>query len=100
MILSLFLKGYAVTPNVQPQASSINNNRWPRHTTKAFCPDCGVTVDTKLETYSTILTILSAILLFLVCCLLAFLPFCIRACNKTVHYCSNCGRVLGEREAI
>ena len=94
------LSGSSVPGRMQPGTSSMNNNQWPRHPTKVFCPDCNTTVQTKLETYSTIVTMLFAILLFLLCFPLVVLPFCIRSCKRTVHYCPTCNRVLGERKEI
>ncbi len=55
-----------------------------------------MTVHTRVETISTVITILLAILLFLFCCCLAIIPFLVSSCKRTTHYCPNCGRILGE----
>ncbi|CAF0972998.1 unnamed protein product [Adineta steineri] len=70
--------------------------RWPRFSTNAVCPHCGVTGHTRVHTTSTALTFALAIILFLFCCCLFIIPFCLPSCKKTTHQCSHCHAILGE----
>ena len=74
--------------------------KWPHKSIAVSCPNCGAQIKTRVERTPTILTFAACVLLFICTVILACVPFCIRACKRSIHYCPHCNSVLGVRKAF
>ncbi|XP_054268264.1 lipopolysaccharide-induced tumor necrosis factor-alpha factor homolog [Macrosteles quadrilineatus] len=59
------------------------------------CPSCHATVSSRVEKEATTKTHLFALILCLVFCPCAIIPYCTDTCKATNHYCPSCGAFLG-----
>ncbi|PZC75753.1 hypothetical protein B5X24_HaOG205670 [Helicoverpa armigera] len=61
------------------------------------CPSCKATINTKVDSKTTVKTHFMALLLCscVVCSLCSCMPYCMKSCRNADHYCPNCGTYLG-----
>uniref|UniRef100_A0A1B6MGE0 LITAF domain-containing protein n=1 Tax=Graphocephala atropunctata TaxID=36148 RepID=A0A1B6MGE0_9HEMI len=59
------------------------------------CPSCHASISTRVEKETTTKTHLFALLLCILLCPLALIPYCCDCCKATNHYCPSCGAFLG-----
>jgi hypothetical protein len=91
----------SIPANSKGQAAPFTNGyKWPRKSITLNCPKCGASVKTRVETSPTIVTVIACIILFFATVILSFVPFCIRACKRSTHYCPHCNSILGVRHEL
>ncbi|XP_021934130.1 lipopolysaccharide-induced tumor necrosis factor-alpha factor-like isoform X2 [Zootermopsis nevadensis] len=59
------------------------------------CPSCHASVQTRVDYEPNTKTHLFALLLCLICCPCALIPYCTDSCKSANHYCPSCGTFLG-----
>ncbi|EPS34307.1 hypothetical protein PDE_09271 [Penicillium oxalicum 114-2] len=83
---------------VVPAAQSINLHQVGEDPCVVDCPFCHQQTTTRIQKESTSQTSLAACC----CCLFggiicAFLPYCMKMCHDTHHYCTHCGQKIAVR---
>ncbi|CAG9330542.1 unnamed protein product [Blepharisma stoltei] len=81
--------------NQDPYYNAVILHNEGRDPVQLYCPVCRRTVWTKIDTKPGWFTWLCCTLLCLIgCWLCCCIPFCIKRCKDTYHYCSVCSRAL------
>lgn len=76
--------------------TAVEDYIWGTEPLNLTCPSCAHMINTLTYTHRSNLTHFSALILFMCgcwpCCLL---PYCMKSCKTTHHYCPDCQTYLG-----
>lgn len=81
------------------QNGAMTLTQLPRHSTSVVCPSCRQNVLTRVSHEAGLLTFCASGALCFFFFPLFWLPCCVPGCKDAVHYCPNCGAVVGTSSA-
>ncbi len=72
----------------------------PKHPITMICPCCNKQIQTRINQTVGLGTYCASAAMCVICCPLFWIPCVIKECKDVVHYCPNCGTMIGTKELI